>query len=64
MFRLARQQYPGVQQLSILRNYYDQRIQHYQADPAAATSLENIGVTPADKSLDPGKVAALTNVAA
>jgi hypothetical protein len=64
VFRLARQQYPDAQQLSILRKYHDQRIQHYQADPAAAASLENIGVAPMDKSLDPSRVAVLTDVAA
>jgi hypothetical protein len=64
MFRLATRRRPLPAEARPMRAYLDAQVQRFTAEPEAAVRLLKTGVTPADASLDPVRLAALTNLAA
>jgi hypothetical protein len=64
VFRLATRRHPRPDEMAPMRAYYDHELQRYAQDRGATASLLKVGVTPVDQSLDPVRLAALTNVAA
>ena len=62
-FRLATCRRPEPEELSVLAGVYNIAREKYQADPAAALALLQVGESPRDESLDPGELAAWTIVA-
>ncbi len=64
MFRLATRRHPLPAEARPMRAYLDAQVQRFTAEPEAASRLLKTGVTPADVSLDPVRLAALTNLAA
>jgi hypothetical protein len=63
VYRLVRRQYPDASEMAIFNSIYGSQLKKYQADPAAAKRLLNVGVTPVDAGANVIKLAALTTVA-
>jgi hypothetical protein len=59
-FRLATSRRPDARELASLLKGFEQYTGRFRADPAAAKELLGVGESPADKSLDPGELAAYT----
>jgi hypothetical protein len=64
VFRLGTRRHPRPDEMTPIRAYYEHEVERYSGDRDAAASLLNAGVTPVDRTLDPVRLAALTNVAA
>jgi hypothetical protein len=62
VFRLATRREPKPAELTPLAAYYDAQLKRYDRDHKAATELLSNGVGSPDPSLDPVRLAALTNV--
>jgi len=62
MFRLLTSRQPTQQESELLLKLYAENLQHFEADPTAATELLSVGQQPANPSLDPPKTAALALV--
>jgi hypothetical protein len=62
LFRVATRRRPRPEELAVLREYHDAQLARFRADAKAAAELLAVGVKRADASLDPVKLAALTNV--
>jgi hypothetical protein len=64
LFRLATRRRPLASELDLLMKYRETQIAHMTSARDGVNPLMNIGVTPADTTLDQPQVAALTMVAA
>jgi hypothetical protein len=64
VFRLATRRMPKTAEMAALRTYYDNQLAHFGTDRKKAEELVHIGVAQVDASVDPVKMAALTNVTA
>jgi hypothetical protein len=64
VFRLATRRRPHAAELAPMRAYYDAQLQQYAQDPAAASELIAVGVTPVDPHVDKARLAALMNLTA
>ena len=64
IFRVATRRRPLPAEARPMRAYLDAQVQRFTADPEAAARLLKIGVTAADATLDPIRLAALTNLTA
>ena len=62
VFRLATRRHPIAAEMAAMRDYYASQLQRYASDREAAVQLLSVGVTPADQSIDPVQLAALTNL--
>ncbi|MCY4157983.1 MAG: DUF1553 domain-containing protein [Bacteroidetes bacterium] len=62
-FRLATGRSPSDQEVSLMKNLYNQEREHFTQNPADIDSLFSVGELVADASLDPTNTAALTMVA-
>lgn len=63
-FRLATRRQPLSAEAGPMRAYLDRQLERFTGDRDAATKLLTKGVTPVDPSLDPVRLAALTNLVA
>jgi hypothetical protein len=63
MFRTVRRHSPNDEQLAVVQAYYDAQLAHYRADPKAARSRVQIGITPVDARINPAALAAMTDAA-
>jgi len=61
-FRIATCRRPEAEELQVLQGLYQLALGKYQADPAAAAALLNVGESPRDASLDASELAAWTIV--
>jgi hypothetical protein len=64
VFRLATRRMPKTAELAALRTYYDTQLAHFATNRKKAEDLVHIGVAQVDVTVDPVKMAALTNVTA
>ena len=64
LFRLATRRHPLASELDVLMKYRATQIAHLTGASDDVKQLMSIGVTPADTTLDPPQVAALTMIAA
>ena len=66
VFRLATRRHPRADEMATMREYYDGQIRRFSQDPAAASELLSVGVTPVPAGMDVGmgavQLAALTNL--
>jgi hypothetical protein len=60
LWRLAVRRHPDAKELAAIRKFRDAELAHMQQKPDEAKKLLAIGVAPADPSLDPAQVAAMT----
>jgi len=63
LFRLATRRWPRESELARLTSYYDAELKRFSADTSKVQAVIHIGVTPVDTTVDPVRLAALTNVA-
>jgi hypothetical protein len=64
LFRVAIRRRPLIQEVRPIRAYFDAQVRRFSEDRDAAAKLLQTGVTPVDSTLDPVRLAALTNVTA
>jgi len=64
LWRLAVRRHPDEAELAVMRNFRAQEITHMQAAPDEVKKLLAMGVAPADASIDPSQLAAMTMVTA
>jgi hypothetical protein len=64
LYRHATRAAPGPEHVAVLRDYYREQHGAYDGNDAKIASLLDVGVEPADPTLDRTALAALTNVAA
>jgi hypothetical protein len=64
LYRLGTRTTPTEEHVAVLRAYYRTQRDEYAASEAKAASLLDVGVVPADPTLDRATLAALANVAA
>jgi hypothetical protein len=64
LYRLGTRSTPSPAHVAVLREYYAQQRAAYAGNDAKIASVLDVGVVPADASLDRATLAALTNVAA
>jgi hypothetical protein len=63
LFRKLTARHPDKNELQILADLHKQQVEYFQAHPTNAAAYLKIGDRPADKTLDPNRVAALATVA-
>jgi hypothetical protein len=64
LYRIGTRSTPRAEHVAVLRDYYAQQRAAYDGNDAKASSVLDVGVVPADPSLDRTTLAAMTNVAA
>jgi hypothetical protein len=60
LWRLAVRRHPDANELAAIRKFRDAELAHLQQKPDEAKKLLAIGVAPADASIDPNQLAAMT----
>jgi hypothetical protein len=64
LYRLATRATPTAAHVAVLRDYYDEQRAAYEGNETKIAGVLDVGVVPADASLDRSSLAAMTNVAA
>jgi hypothetical protein len=64
LYRLATRATPTAAHVAVLRDYYVEQRAAYEGNETKIAGVLDVGVVPANASLDPSSLAAMTNVAA
>jgi hypothetical protein len=64
LYRLGVRATPSPEEVAVLRDYYREQLAAFSGNAAKIAGVLDVGVVPADATLDRTALAAMTNVAA